>query len=240
MALVPTVPPVQLQDIIPAFKQQVIPNAIVKINKAFPQVQPLVNTALSTPSPYDIARAVFTRMPLPQPAKQPDELTMPDTVANDMDIVGTSYFGQPVFANIEFQGAKWMDFDGKQKAFSDMEFNTVILTVQQQKNIIETEIQGSDLGAVLEYSGLRNYVVMCDMVITSGVNGLYPTEAMAAITNMLNAPIPIKVNCWYLQQFDIYDLVVRDYNVPQIQGGISQQQIQITFSSSNSAILVVQ
>jgi CheY-like chemotaxis protein len=77
------------------------------------------------------------------------------------------------------------------------------------------------------------------MIIT-GYNGIYPTQAVQDIVNMLNAPIPIKVSSWYLQQFNIFDLVVMDYNVPQMQGGISQQPIQITFSSSNSAILVIQ
>ena len=239
MALVPTPQPIELQEIIPAFKQQAIPNAIIKLNKVAPAAIPVAQALLSTPSPYDIARSVFMRMPYPQQAQNTPELTMPEGSGATMSSVGTSYFGQPVFANIEFQGATWTDFDGTARGFTDMDFNTVILTVQQQKNIIETEIQGSDIGAVLEYSGLRNYTVTCDMIIT-GENGIYPTQAVSNIITMLNAPIPIKTNCWYLQQFDIFDLVVRDYNVPQMQGGISQQQIQITFSSSNSAILVIQ
>jgi len=69
---------------------------------------------------------------------------------------------------------------------------------------------------------------------------VYPTQAVRNLKSMLTAPVPIKVNSWYLQNFDIYDLVVREFDIPQVAGGISQQPVTITFSSSNSAILVIQ
>jgi hypothetical protein len=77
-------------------------------------------------------------------------------------------------------------------------------------------------------------------MIIVGNNGSYPTQAVRNLKSMLTAPVPIKVNSWYLQNFDIYDLVVREFDIPQVAGGISQQPVTITFSSSNSAILVIQ
>lgn len=228
MSLVPTIPPIIKDN--PLFietKRIATPLAVVNINKNYPEVLPaagIVSTILNPPSVFDIARQI---------------ITLPVSTTPEMDSFGTSAFGTPIYANLEIQSGTWTDFNGKKRQYNDMTFNTVLLTVQQQKNIIETEIQGSDLGAVLEYSGLRNYLVTCDMILV-GENGKYPTEAVANIIKMINAPIPARVNNWYLQQFDIYDLVVRDYNIPQIPGGISQQPVQITFSSSNSAILVIQ
>jgi hypothetical protein len=206
-------------------KEQAVPAATIRINSVAPELLPAIQTVINPPTPFDLARGLFMKVPI-------------DDVP-PMDIVGSSDFGTPVYANIEFQGRDWLDFDGRRREFPDMQFNEVLVTVNQQKNIIETEIQGSDSGAVLEYVGLRNYNVQCEMIVV-GVNGVYPTQAVRNLKSMLTAPVPIKVNSWYLQNFDIYDLVVREFDIPQVAGGISQQPVTITFSSSNSAILVIQ
>lgn len=219
--------------------QQAVPAATIRINSVAPALIPAVQTVINPPTPFDLARSIFMQRPQPLQAVEMEAPQLPTTLVTEMDRVGSNQFGQPVYANIEFQGGEWEDFNGRRKSFPDMQFNTVILTVNQTKNIIETEIQGSDFGAVLEYSGLRNYNITCDLIIV-GTNGVYPQTEVNNIISMLNAPIPIRVNSWYLQNFDIYDLVVREFNVPQVAGGISQQPVNITFSSSNSSILVIQ
>jgi hypothetical protein len=220
-------------------KEQAVPNAIININAVAPSIIPAIQTVINPPTPFDLARAIFMQRPLPLLPVQQEEPNTPPPVENNMDVLGSSQFGQPVYANIEFQGGEWLDFDGRRRQFPDIQINEVLITVNQQKNIIETEIQGSDSGAVLEYVGLRNYNVQCEMILV-GNNGIYPTQSVRNIKDMLTAPVPIKVNSWYLQNFDIYDLVVREFDIPQVAGGISQQPITITFSSSNSAILVIQ
>lgn len=225
MALVPTPEPTKFTQELIGLKQQAVPLAVVQVNKKFPDALPIANILLSPPpSPFDILRNI---------------IKVPVSTATPMQAVGTSDFGTDVYANLEIQATEWTDFEGRRRSFPDLTFNTVLLNVQQSKNIIETEIQGSDYGAVLEYVGMRNYDITCEMIIT-GENGIYPKEAVAFVKTMLTAPVPLKVNSWFLQQFDIYDLTVRDFTIPQVPGGISQQLVQITFSSNNSAILVIQ
>ena len=239
MALVPTPKPTQYDTIIAGLKQKAIPNAIVDINAVAPNAIPTAQALLNPPSGYDLARLIFTKVPQSIAPAQYPVPDLPTSTATPMTKVGTSKFGTPVYANIEFQASEWVDFNGRRRSFSEMSFDTVLMNVQQQKNIIETEIQGSDYGAVLEYSGLRNYEIMCDIIIT-GENGIYPQDTVTNIIEMLNAPIPIKVNSWFLQNLDIFDVTVRDYSIPQVAGGISQQPIHITFSSNNSSILIIQ
>jgi hypothetical protein len=228
-----------INDLKVGAKEQAVPNAIININAVAPKAIPAIQTVINPPTPFDLARAIFMRLPNPYFAVTQEEPQLPTTLVTEMDRLGSSNFGTPIYANIEFQGGEWLDFDGRRREFPDMQFNEVLVTVNQQKNIIETEIQGSDSGAVLEYVGLRNYNVQCEMIVV-GVNGVYPTQAVRNLKAMLTAPVPIKVNSWYLQNFDIYDLVVREFDIPQVAGGISQQPVTITFSSSNSAILVIQ
>lgn len=233
MALVPPIqPPNPADNLIEGLKFQAVPNSVVALN-----------AAVNTPSGFDIARLIFNRMPSPPaPAEYPHEYPQPDlpvSTGTEMTKLGTSAIGTPVCANIEFQGANWTDFNGRSRSFPNMAFDTVLLNVTQSKNIIETEIQGSDYGAVLEYSGLRNYDIQCDIIIT-GENGIYPQDAVSNLLLMLNSPVPINVNSWYLQNLDIFTLTVREYNMPQVQGGISQQTVSIVFSSNNSSILVIQ
>ncbi len=241
MALVPPIqPPNPADNLIEGLKFQAVPNAVVALNAAAPQVLPIVNAAVNTPSGFDIARLIFNRMPSPPPpAEYPAPKEIPVSTTPQMDTYGTSALGTPVYAIIEFQGANWTDFNGRSRSFPNMAFDTVLLNVTQSKNIIETEIQGSDYGAVLEYSGLRNYDIQCDIIIT-GENGIYPQDAVSNLLLMINAPVPINVNSWYLQNLDIFTLTVREYNMPQVQGGISQQTVSIVFSSNNSSILVIQ
>lgn len=228
-----------INDIQAAGKQQAVPAAIININAVAPALIPAAQTVLNPPDVFSLARAIFSQRPQPLAPVTPETPQLPITLVTTMDSVGSSQFGLPVYANIEFQGGEWLDFDGRRRQYPDIQVNEVLITVNQQKNIIETEIQGSDSGAVLEYIGLRNYNISCEMILV-GVNGVYPTQAVRNIKAMLEAPIPIKVNSWYLQNFDIYDLVVRDFDILQVAGGISQQPISVTFSSSNSAILVIQ
>lgn len=240
MALVdPIQPTSEVNNLISGLEFQAVPNAVVRLNAAAPRILPVVNLAVNPPSGYDVARLIFNRMPLTPPPAEYPEPDVPVSDAAEMTKLGTSAIGTPIYANIEFQGENWTDFNGRSRSFPAMSFDTVLLNVTQTKNIIETEIQGSDYGAVLEYSGLRNYDIQCDITIT-GANGVYPQEAVSNLLLMLNAPVAIRVNSWYLQNLDIFSLTVRDYNMPQIQGGISQQKVSISFSSNNSAILVIQ
>jgi len=164
-----------------------------------------------------------------------------------MPVPGNALDGSPLFSNVEFEGATYTDFNNQTKGFGTLYFNTVLIHVRQHKNIVETNIQGSDAGAVFEYSGMGSYDVTFNIIVVAdNVNGQYPRSqgrlenGVEDIIKMLESPVSVKVNNWYLQMLNIYEIVVVDYDIGQVEGGISQQPITINARSNKTASLVIQ
>lgn len=189
-----------------------------------------------------LIRDFLTKIPEPQAPTDWRDYKVPERkyVNNMPELAGTALDGSPIFSNLEIQAGNWTDFSGVQKGFIDMIFNTVIITTQQQKNIVTTSIQGSDDGDVMEYSGLNNYNITINAIVLGAQNGMYPTDEMGEIVKMLTAPISIKVDSWYLQMLNIYEIVITGYDIGQSEGGISQQPITITAKSNTTSTLIIQ
>lgn len=136
-----------------------------------------------------------------------------------------SALGTPVYTNLQFTGKNYEDQYGRPKQFPTLVFDTVIMTVNQSKNIVTTAIQGRD-GTVKEYIGMGDYVITINGIIT-GANGHYPVDEVRELKKMLDAPIAIDVVSWYLQNLDISTIVIKDYDIPQVEGGYSYQRFSI-------------
>lgn len=175
-----------------------------------------------------------------EPVKKP-ALNIPSVNDSMATVAGAALNGTPLFSNLEITGKSWTDFNKNSKSYADMVFNTVIITCQQQKNIVETQIQGSDDGAVIEYSGMNNYNVTINIVVVgNNNNGIYPQSDAEEIIKMLTSPVSVKVSSWYLLMLDIQELVIVDYTIGQVEGGISQQPITIQAKSIKNHTLVIQ
>jgi len=167
-------------------------------------------------------------------------IDVPPAPVNTMGTFGGATLnGGPIYSDLEIDSSSWTDFDGTQHTFPDTQFLTVLMSVQQNKNIIETQIQGSDTGAVLEYSGLGNYSITLNITIT-GSNGIYPQQKVENLVTILNAPIALNVFSWYLQQFNIFHIIIKSYDVAQEKGGISQQSVTVQAQSTNTPTLIIQ
>ena len=149
--------------------------------------------------------------------------------------IGTSDLGTPYYSDLTIKKGSYTDNNNNTQQFSGMQLVTVIMTVNQSKNIITTAIQGMD-GTVKEYIGMGDYDVTINGIITPTqqvgtanvpANGVYPKNNVTILKRILDAPVPLQVTSWYLQMLGIYSLVVKDYNIPQIQGGYSQQPFTI-------------
>lgn len=142
-----------------------------------------------------------------------------------------SSLGTPVITDITFKGGTYVDYNNRSVNFDDVTLVTVLLQVSQPNKIIKTEIQGRD-GTVKEYIGKDDYSVTVNGIIT-GTNGAYPYSEVRALKNMLNAPIAIEVVSRYLQNLDIYNLVVEDWAFEQDAGGYSYQGFTINCISDD-------
>jgi hypothetical protein len=168
----------------------------------------------------------------PQP-KQPnnpyDSYAIGDSYADKS--IGTGQLGTPVFANITFKGTTYTDVvnnTSKNVTFEDLTFDTVIMSVSQSKNIVTTEIQSRN-GTVKEYIGMGDYNITINGIITlKNGNGVNPIEQVRQLKLMLNANKSIEVACTYLQNLDITNIVIKDYELPQEYGGYSYQKFVIT------------
>jgi hypothetical protein len=136
-----------------------------------------------------------------------------------------SKLGTVVYSNIIFNAGVILGENGVADTWDDFRIDDVLLTVSQSKKIITTEIQGRD-GTVKEYIGLDDFQIQ----ITGRLNGSYnvnPKELTRQLKIILSAGQPLEITSWYLQNLDITDIVVKDFNFGQTEGEYSTQYFTI-------------
>lgn len=142
----------------------------------------------------------------------------------------TSKLNTIVYSNVIFNAGVILDENGAQvDKWDDFRIDDVLLNVSQSKKIITTEIQGRD-GTVKEYIGLDDFQVQ----ITGRLNGTYnvnPKELTRQLKIILSAGQPLEITSWYLQNLDITDIVVKDFNFGQTEGEYSTQYFTINAMS---------
>ncbi len=148
-----------------------------------------------------------------------------------------SALGTPVFCNFEIQGGQWTDQNDVIHQWPDLVFDTVLITVNQQKNIVKTVIQGRN-GSVKEYISDGDYMVNIKMILTES-NGIMPLQQMSDLKKALDAPMALSVVSRFLQNLDIDNLVVDSYSMPQDPGSYSQQGVEINFLSDEPIELII-
>lgn len=149
-----------------------------------------------------------------------------------------SPLGTPVMQDITFKSVTYTDFiTGYQRFTNDLVFQTVLLNVSQSKKIITTEIQGRD-GTVKEYIGMDDYAITVNGIIT-GTNGQNPANEIIALKNMLKARVAIPVVNTYLNNLEIFSIVVKDFTLDQEPGGYSKQNFTINCMSDAEVILQI-
>ena len=140
-----------------------------------------------------------------------------------------SKLGTVVYSNIIFNAGSILNGNEIVESWQDFRIDDVLLNVSQSKKIVTTEIQGRD-GTVKEYIGLDDFQVQ----ITGRLNGTYnvnPKDLTRQLKIILSAGQPLEVTSWYLQNLDINDIVVKDFNFGQSEGEYSTQYFTINAMS---------
>ncbi len=101
-----------------------------------------------------------------------------------------------------------------------------LITLTQNKKLITTSIQGNILGNVVEYIGLDDYKINIQGRYNFS-NGRYNQDEIKTLFKELNRDKPYGVECWYLTQFGITDIIITDYDFPQVEGQFSTQYFTI-------------
>ncbi len=141
-----------------------------------------------------------------------------------------SALGTPVFSNLDIQAGSYTK-NNQKYLFEEIKFDTVLFDVSLAKNIIKTPIQGLD-GTIKEYISDDDYSVNIKGVMVAP-NNTFPLDDFVALIKVVKAPVPIKVNSWWLEKFGIYNLVITSFSFQQKAGRFSEQSFEINAISDN-------
>lgn len=190
----------------------------------------------SFPSSSIVQAIQINNAPKPQQLANPYIGRVPNGDAPD-SLIYLSSLNTPVYSNVFFPEGQYTDNFNVLKNWPQQQYEAVLMRVSQAKKIVYTEIAGRD-GTVKEYIGMDDYVIDMQGIIT-GSNGRYPIEAVRNLKQMLNAPIPLRVVSTWLQNLDIDNVVVQDFEFPQAEGGQSYQIFSIVFRSDMPQELLI-
>lgn len=126
-------------------------------------------------------------------------------------------FGTPVYSPLEFLDSNGglITKDGRYNY--PFRLDQVIITVNQQKNIVKTSIQGRD-GTVKEYIGLGDYAITVEGELTTEFPNVYPKDDADLLIKILTHPAEVAIACEFLAQFGITHVVVENYDISQKVG----------------------
>lgn len=138
-----------------------------------------------------------------------------------------SVLGTPVWADLEISSE-----DG-----THLLMDMVLIEVNQAKNIVTTAIQGRK-GTVKEYINDGDFNVRIRGALVSQKAHTYPKEDVSRLIALMKTPESLAVVSPYLQQFEIYNIVVTDFNFPQQEGYQNMQLFEINAISDTPIELV--
>lgn len=135
--------------------------------------------------------------------------------------IATSYLGTPVYSNLIIAGVK-----NTRGATQDLVFDTVMIEVNQEKNIVRTPIQGRK-GTVKEYISMGDYNVTINGMIVSEFSNVLPKDQIENLRELLELPESLEVSSEFLQLFSIHNIVVLGFEIGQMMGYRNQVPFQI-------------
>lgn len=148
--------------------------------------------------------------------------------------IGTSMLNTAVIDNIVFKSGSYFDLEGNEIEYDELRIDTVIIEVTQAKNIVKTKIQGRDV-SVKEHVSDDDYIINIRGIIQSAdknEQNKYPLELSQNLITICKAKRSLVVTSTFLNEvFEIEDIVIERYNIPQIEGVRNQQAFSITASS---------
>jgi hypothetical protein len=160
-----------------------------------------------------------------------------EVTSKDIPVSGrTSLFGTPVFSELNLLPLKYTKFvngvEQQVELAAALVVDTALFNIRQSKNIIKTDIQGSNFGgSVKEYINTSDFEISIKGGIF-GTNGNYPKDEVRVLREYLNAPVSIGIDSEFLALFGIFEIVIEDYFLPQNKGRRSEQLFELQCSSN--------
>ena len=139
--------------------------------------------------------------------------------------VNSAMFGTPVYDQVVLKTS--IDAVNINEV---IKFDSVLVTVNQTRNIVTTPIQGRN-GTVKEYISDGDFDINISGVLTETHSLRTPKEIIETLYTMLSLPNEIVIVSDFLSLFKIQYAVVRAYKFNQIEGHVNQIQMDISLLS---------
>lgn len=168
--------------------------------------------------------------------------------------MSSSLTGMPVMCRLKFVGNTYTAPDGTPIVVPDIIFETVLITMKQNKNIKKTNITGrKNQGSIKEKIGDGDWDIEIKAIISAheplnsfifplNQDGVYPIENMQNLLILLQSDVAIKVECWYLNKIAGVNWLVIDSGstIDQVEGEYEMQRVTIPCISDNPLIIQLQ
>ncbi len=138
--------------------------------------------------------------------------------------------GTPVFSNLEFPAGNYKTLDGDIISFDGLVIDTVLFSIQQSKNIVTTPVQGKN-GTQKEYVSDGDYNITVDGVLVGGFSNVYPEVDVNTLKEIVKVPETLKIISEFLDHFEINDVVITNFDFPQLSGSRNIQNFKLNLLS---------
>lgn len=132
--------------------------------------------------------------------------------------IAVSYLGTPVYSNLVFLPTS--DISDR------LRIDTVLMEVDQTKNIVKTDIQGRN-GTVKEYISDGDYMVTIRGVIVSPYPNVFPREDIDLLIKYCQVTEQLPVSSFFLDLFGITDIVIDRYKISEKLGSRNEVPFEI-------------
>jgi len=132
--------------------------------------------------------------------------------------------------------------DPKTKITKEIIVKECLITINQEKNIIATPMEGRQ-GTIKEYISDGDYEINLDIGISNefefyeGENDTkhqeYPSDKIKAFLYFLKVAESIIVDSWFLKNFGVYSITVKNYSLQQ-ETHSNRQSINISCLSDDA------
>lgn len=159
-------------------------------------------------------------------------ITMPESDTEES--IAVSLLNTPVIDNLVFPAGSYLDLEGNKIDYNGLRIDAVLIEVSQTKNTIKTPIQGRD-GTVKEHISDGDYVINIRGVIGNDSRWnqkIYPLNIVQDLIKLCKAKRSLVVTSTFLNEvFEINDITIDTYNIPQVEGLRNQQPFNISACS---------
>lgn len=158
-------------------------------------------------------------------------------------LLGTAVYGRVFIAKKSYDISEFnpdtlqyvtKTIDLEENVEGGLQLDNCIIEVTQEKNIIKTEVIDFP-GTVKEYISDSDYKIVIRGFVATKHPDLYPSTSTSLLQSYLQAPIPLSIANYFLNDiFKINDIVVESYTLNQQQGMRNIQYFQINCVSDVS------